>query len=41
MPDRFDATIRSRILHPMRIFKGDEITPPLDETGCKMRSLTE
>jgi branched-chain amino acid transport system substrate-binding protein len=40
-PNEFDPGVRSRILKPMRIFKGDEITPPVDQTGCKMKNLPD
>ncbi len=26
----------NRILNPMKIFKGEDVTPPVSETGCKM-----
>jgi branched-chain amino acid transport system substrate-binding protein len=32
----FDGKLRCRVLNPMKIFPGDEITPPVEETGCRM-----
>jgi branched-chain amino acid transport system substrate-binding protein len=31
-----DANYPIRILDPMRVFPGNEITPPPAETGCKL-----
>jgi branched-chain amino acid transport system substrate-binding protein len=39
--DDFDPKLRCRVLKPMRIFKGEEITPPVEATGCKMKHLPE
>jgi branched-chain amino acid transport system substrate-binding protein len=33
----FSGKWRSRMLDPLRIFAGEDITPPLETTGCKMR----
>lgn len=33
----FDSKLRCRVLNPMKIFPGAEITPSVDETGCRMR----
>ena len=35
----FDPKVRCRVLEPMKIFPGEEITPPVDQTGCKMPVL--
>ncbi len=35
----FDPQTRSRALKPLRIFKGEEITPPVEDTGCRMRPI--
>ncbi len=35
----FDGKLRTRLLKPMRIFKGEEITPPVEKTGCNMKQL--
>jgi branched-chain amino acid transport system substrate-binding protein len=34
--DEFDGQLRCRMLKPLKIFPGEEITPPLEATGCKM-----
>lgn len=34
--DEFDRQARCRILKPMKIFPGAEITPPVDQTGCRL-----
>jgi branched-chain amino acid transport system substrate-binding protein len=39
--DEFDPKNRCRLLKPMRLFKGEEITPPVEATGCKMKPLSE
>ncbi|HMK33895.1 MAG TPA: ABC transporter substrate-binding protein, partial [Desulfomonilaceae bacterium] len=36
MTDEYDGKLRCRILKPLKLFSGDEVTPPLEETGCKM-----
>ena len=36
MTEEFDGKFRCRMLKPLKIFSGDEITPPVEETGCKM-----
>lgn len=33
----YDPNYPIRILKPMVIFKGEEVTPPVEETGCKMK----
>ena len=35
----FDSKARCRVLKPMKIFPGDEITPPVDQAGCNMPPL--
>jgi branched-chain amino acid transport system substrate-binding protein len=35
----FDGKLRTRLLKPLKIFNGEEITPPLDKTGCHMKQL--
>jgi len=32
----FDGKLRIRSLKPLKIFPGEEVTPPVAETGCKM-----
>lgn len=32
----FDPKHRIRVLESMRTFKGEEVTPPVEETGCKL-----
>jgi branched-chain amino acid transport system substrate-binding protein len=34
----FDGKLRCRVLKPMRVFPGQEITPSLEATGCNMRN---
>jgi branched-chain amino acid transport system substrate-binding protein len=36
MSDEYDGKLRCRMLKPLKIFPGEEITPPVEETGCKM-----
>ena len=36
MTGDFDAKLRFRKLDPLKIFPGEEIIPPVDQTGCKM-----
>lgn len=31
-----DAKLKFRVLEPVRVFKPEEITPPVPETGCKL-----
>lgn len=33
----FDGKLRLRLLKPLKIFPGDEITMPVDQTGCVMK----
>jgi hypothetical protein len=28
--------VKFRVLEPLKVFKPEEITPPVSETGCKM-----
>jgi branched-chain amino acid transport system substrate-binding protein len=35
----FDSKVRCRVLNPMKIFPGEEITPPVEQTGCTMLPL--
>lgn len=37
MTDEFDPKLRCRALKPLKIFPGAEITPPVDQTGCRMQ----
>ncbi|MBI4963305.1 MAG: ABC transporter substrate-binding protein [Desulfomonile tiedjei] len=32
----FDSKYRCRLLKPLKVFPGDEITMPVEQTGCKM-----
>ena len=32
----FDQALGIRMLDPVRSFKGEEVTPPVSETGCKL-----
>jgi branched-chain amino acid transport system substrate-binding protein len=34
--DEFEGKMRCRMLKPLKIFPGDEITPPVEATGCRM-----
>jgi branched-chain amino acid transport system substrate-binding protein len=36
MTGDFDRKLRCRKLDPLKIFPGEQITPPVDQTGCKM-----
>lgn len=36
MTSDFDPKLRCRKLDPLKIFPGEEIIPPLEQTGCKM-----
>jgi branched-chain amino acid transport system substrate-binding protein len=33
----FDGSLRLRLLTPLKLFPGDEITMPVDQTGCVMK----
>lgn len=33
---KFDPTYGIRLLDPVRTFSGDEVTPPVSETGCRL-----
>jgi branched-chain amino acid transport system substrate-binding protein len=35
----FDSKNRTRLLQPLRLFKGEDITPAVERTGCTMRKL--
>ncbi len=36
MTGEFDTKLHSRKLDPLKIFQGEEITPPVEQTGCRM-----
>jgi branched-chain amino acid transport system substrate-binding protein len=36
MTSDFEGKLRCRGLNPVKIFKGADITPPVDKTGCRM-----
>ncbi|MBI5248029.1 MAG: ABC transporter substrate-binding protein [Desulfomonile tiedjei] len=37
LTSEFDGKLRCRMLNPMKVFSGPEITPSLEDAGCKLR----